>query len=394
MKLLIYEPVVTGHHLHYLEMIIDGLSRQQLNIMLLTSREIKSHDLFEKLSQSEAVSEIMYIDTSFDKITSFSIPLFLKEFFFYIGMKQQIKKYEGNINSIFIPYLDIFARFISILKSPFDGISWSGIIMTPSFHLNVHQNSSFLNRNKQKINAYFFKHLLESEGLKEIFIIDPLLYRKTKNNLSISYLPDPGKLEEFAGTKEEARKKAGCDFDGYILLVYGAITERKGIIELLNIATSEKFIESCRIVIAGKMEESLENELSRDFSSILNSGKILILNKYITTDLESALFKAADLVWVGYKDFLGMSGVLAQAIRSKTPLIANSLGLIGWFVKKYGIGKIIDIGNPKESAQIISDYLSDSDIYDQTVEQFEITDLDHSVKQFQQKINKSIFDVD
>jgi glycosyltransferase involved in cell wall biosynthesis len=67
-----------------------------------------------------------------------------------------------------------------------------------------------------------------------------------------------------------------------------------------------------------------------------------VLDHFISGETESDLFSACDVVWLGYKGHYGMSGVLVQAYRSGTPLIATADGLIGWFCGDGELGPVIN----------------------------------------------------
>jgi glycosyltransferase involved in cell wall biosynthesis len=67
----------------------------------------------------------------------------------------------------------------------------------------------------------------------------------------------------------------------------------------------------------------------------------LVLDSFISNDMERDLFSACDAVWLGYKGHYGMSGVLVQAYRFGKPVIATEDGLIGWFSRRCELGPIL-----------------------------------------------------
>jgi glycosyltransferase involved in cell wall biosynthesis len=68
----------------------------------------------------------------------------------------------------------------------------------------------------------------------------------------------------------------------------------------------------------------------------------VILDQFVSNEMERDLFSACDVVWLGYKGHYGMSGVLVQAYRFDKPVVATSDGLIGWFCRGGQLGPCLD----------------------------------------------------
>ena len=73
---------------------------------------------------------------------------------------------------------------------------------------------------------------------------------------------------------------------------------------------------------------------------------------------QEALFRAADIIWLGYsKAFLGSSGVLHQAIDANLLVLASNRGLINHIVQKENLGLTIDVDDPESIATGIKEIL-------------------------------------
>ena len=82
----------------------------------------------------------------------------------------------------------------------------------------------------------------------------------------------------------------------------------------------------------------------RIIKKMIFKKEIIVYNHFISSDLESELFSAADSAWVVYKNTpMGSSGVFYLSNLANIPLITNSEGLIGWYNKRYTLGPIIDL---------------------------------------------------
>jgi glycosyltransferase involved in cell wall biosynthesis len=134
-----------------------------------------------------------------------------------------------------------------------------------------------------------------------------------------------------------ARERLGLDPDQRYLLVYGAITERKGIYELVHALT--RLEHAPTLIVAGEQDAGTRHFMRNHVRSLTPAP--LILDSFIANDIERDLFSACDAVWLGYKGHYGMSGVLVQAYRFGKPVIATEDGLIGWFSRRCELGPIL-----------------------------------------------------
>ena len=89
-----------------------------------------------------------------------------------------------------------------------------------------------------------------------------------------------------------------------------------------------------------------------------------MLNYFIddaNTEEGYMVFKASDVVWLGYREHYTMSGVMAQAGSMGLPVIACKKGLIGWFTEKYELGVALNNLDEKEVINAINRLLLDKE---------------------------------
>jgi hypothetical protein len=72
------------------------------------------------------------------------------------------------------------------------------------------------------------------------------------------------------------------------------------------------------------------------------------------------LFAAADVVWVGYRKHIYMSGVLVLAGRAGLPVVGTIEGEIGQLIMKHGLGSAARIDRPAEVATALRAMLDPS----------------------------------
>ena len=159
-------------------------------------------------------------------------------------------------------------------------------------------------------------------------------------------------------SREEARKRLNINKLGDIILVYGAISLRKGIEYLINAAMCDRFPENTLLLFAGAQDPAVQEYLMQPHIQLMRSnGKLIEINRYLSVDEETMVFSASDLVWLGYKEHYGSSALMVQAGAAGLPVLSTHNGLIGWNVMQHGNGIIVDMDNPNQLANEISSIL-------------------------------------
>tara|TARA_B110000483_G_scaffold59919_1_gene74627 strand:- start:2180 stop:2872 length:693 start_codon:yes stop_codon:yes gene_type:complete len=180
-------------------------------------------------------------------------------------------------------------------------------------------------------------------------INDYLFYEYVKKSLitykeKFLYFDEPVHLSKKIN-KINAKKILNISQKSFVILVYGALRESKCILELVEIVKKIEKRKNIKIILAGKQNPIMKKLLNkRIIKKMIFKKEIIVYNHFISSDLESELFSAADSAWVVYKNTpMGSSGVFYLSNLANIPLITNSEGLIGWYNKRYTLGPIIDL---------------------------------------------------
>jgi glycosyltransferase involved in cell wall biosynthesis len=256
---------------------------------------------------------------------------------------------EDRPDVVFCPVLDQCDKVISVLGTPFGRVPWGGIPMLIKFHYGT-MGARRGRKRLDRLKEHLFKRLLREQGLVAIFTIDELLYkyvREYQNGLSskVHHVGDPVDL---AGglTREEARERLGLPRDAVLILVYGALEPRKGVEELLEASGDPRFPGCVHVLLAGRQDRGIREILQGPAARRLRGlGRLIERDGYLSAEEEWESFRAADIVWLGYKNFHTMSGVMVQAAAMGLPIVASQEGLIGWTAAKHELGPVIDVGD-------------------------------------------------
>lgn len=252
---------------------------------------------------------------------------------------------DFEVDTVFVPYLDYFLYAAGLLGSPFGDVPWVGLAMRPSFHhaaMAVRSPTPHFAWAKRRL---FFR-LLRQPSLRALLTIDESMAAYLADRPSaakVRFLPSPTVLRSRA-TRELARSRLGLGSARQILLVYGGLTQRKGIPHLLRAMSDPAFPNTVDVVLAGKLSMPTATELASPAAGqLIAQGRIHVFDRFLDDNEESYAFSAADFVWLGYVRHYGPSGVLAQAGAMGLPVIADDHGLIGWQTRRHDMGLLVNV---------------------------------------------------
>jgi glycosyltransferase involved in cell wall biosynthesis len=359
---LIIEPDFSGHRWRYADWAAQACADAGYRTLIVTASANARHSLAQCITAAgDARVQIAFIDppplshrTGFGSI---SYVRFLREFRYVYRTVSATRA----VALVVVPYVDYFFYALPFLGSPFGTTPWIGITMRASFH---HRHVGVRAPHRPLANALkamLFRRALAHSRMKTLLSIDPTLrdwctHASMQLGAAIDYLADPFP-DVRAGDPGEARRRLQLG-NGRHLLVYGAITERKGIHELVETLTQRR--DAPTLVVAGVEDD--ETRAYLDAARARLEPAPVILDRFITNEIEQDLFSACDAVWLGYKGHYGMSGVLVQAYRFGKPVIATADGLIGWFCRNGELGPVIDELSVREINRALDRVFSDDDV--------------------------------
>ena len=246
MKLLLVEPEYRGHHiaLHLNLVLVEAVTRNW-EVIILTKRNLlksKAYNLIEKKIKKN-IKFFFLKDVNFANHRNYFYLLYI-QWVKYKSILNSLKKIilSEKPDHIYFVTLDHIDKIISILGLPFKRNFISGMLI----YSRIYLKNNFINFIKETL----FLRLLNFIFIKNIFIVDQSFYaycnKQIKNN-KIIYTPDPGKIY-YNYSKIESRHKYRLLKKDFLILVYGAIKNSKGIYELLE-ALNEIKINKIKVII-------------------------------------------------------------------------------------------------------------------------------------------------
>jgi glycosyltransferase involved in cell wall biosynthesis len=161
--------------------------------------------------------------------------------------------------------------------------------------------------------------------------------------------------------RDEARRVFGIPTGGRYVAVAGLLDTRKGIDLLLEGFARAKLLADDRLLLVGRVVPEIADLIGRDYSALVSSGRLIVVDRYVTDFEVGCCFLAGDVVVVPHPRQVGSSGTLVRAAAAKRPLIASNYGWIGWVTRQFELGAAINVSDPTVFAEAIESALRESD---------------------------------
>lgn len=290
-----------------------------------------------------------------------------KYLFMWSLIQSHLKKIDPH-HALFLTLDDLMLPLCAGLDSATD---FSGIFFRPFFqyqdawaeaapsvgHLRALPSRLLLNR--------FLRH----PQLKYTFCIDATVADTIGGKVpcQLVYLPDPVRLPVKGVTLEEIhelRWRFGIPNDKRVLLLFGDITERKGLWNLLDAIPklSDRDCARMCVAIVGKAGAGTETRLSREIQGLSARSPISFIRRpeFVSEDELNCWIAASDVILAPYNKHVGMSGVLLLAAAHARPVISQEYGLMGELTRIHGLGQICNPAEPASLAEILKKFLDDA----------------------------------
>jgi glycosyltransferase involved in cell wall biosynthesis len=200
--------------------------------------------------------------------------------------------------------------------------------------------------------------------LYTIFTLDPTAVPSLRAlGLDAVALPDPVAQDGLEGaTSQRMRERFELAPDRKMLLLFGSLTARKGVSQVLEALALLESADARQIALlmAGPLDSALLPLVEELVSKARSRGvQVAQHNAYIENDAVQSFMKAADLILVPYQRHFGSSAVLIRAALAGRPVLSQEYGLMGENVRSHCLGQAVDTGRPPEIAAGISRFLRD-----------------------------------
>ncbi len=320
-------------------------------------------------------------------------------------LKDAIERHRPR--NVLVMYLDQAQLALAMgLRFPFP-VRISGILFHPTLHYSRERTLNPMVHLQRLRKRLMLAMMARNPHLGTVFTLDgsavPSLRRM---GLDAVALPDPVIPSETDGrTADEVRRHHKLEEGRRVLLLFGALTARKGIIPLLQAIAllPPAAARKTALLMAGPLDPSLSARVEH-LSSIARSAGVQVVHHdaYIQNGAAQALMRASDLVLAPYQRHFGSSAVLIRAAMAGRPVLSQDFGLMASNVREFRLGQCVDTGEPTAIAEGIESFLENPSpgfdpeysqrfVQNNTPELFCRTILSHLQPDFQQEPNIRLY---
>lgn len=357
MNILLFDILNTGHHIEYISHLYDYVKNKTTTnnyyFVVHQNFSLKCPDIY---SEAKNLKHISFIEVDENLLVGLNV----KNRFRRSLNNFKIVQYYANkfsIDECYLLYFNIFQIAIGLVKTNY---KIKGILFM-----------QFTNMSKNSLKDYYYYYRryfplllsIKNKSLEKIFILNDekscyILNDKFKRKSLFAKLPDPIlniKIDE----EIEIRKNYNIPNQRKVFLLFGAISERKGVLEVINscLFLNKKQQQNTTILIVGFTKLEMLAQKIRDFikeHNHKNDTQIIFENSFVSNAKMTSLFRQSDVILIPYKNPEASSGVLGHAMNSFKPVIAPSTGLIAEIVREHKMGVVIDKIAPREIANAIT----------------------------------------
>jgi glycosyltransferase involved in cell wall biosynthesis len=348
--LLIFEPDPRGHTPEWVEHLLRYALEERCGIPVTFA---VAPELADTLST--ALGEGTHPDIRIERLTENDVARCLSPHFTVSAfsrwrlMRRHLKRARAS-HGLFL-CLDHLSLPLALgLRSA--GRRVSGILFRPSIHyrgLSEHE-PTLRERVRDLRKRILYALMLRNPALSRVFSLDPYFSGHSglrSPNRKVRCLADPA----FPLSPAPAENPDALPDGRALFLLFGSLTERKGILVLLDALRHLHPLaaDRCAVLIAGGLDPALRGAVDERLAALARlqpSLWIELRDAYIPANELAALVHRSDVILAPYQRFVGSSGVMIWAAGAGKPIVTQDYGLLGKFARDYALGHAVDTTDP------------------------------------------------
>lgn len=373
-KILLFDLSVRGHHPNYIKHLIKYWQTHKLSgqlYIVVSPKFLKEHTEVVDLACKYDCSNINFVAISPEEEAALdSRKSHFKRAFRNFQEWQVFRKYAEILKAdrCLIMYFDTCQLPLMLgAKAP---RSFSGIYFRPTFHYKEFANytPSWKDLIQQWSEKLILSRIIKNSNLKKLFCLDPFAVKhleKLNKHVKSILLPDPIEiLNSSQNQLKNLKQELEIEHNRKVFLLFGALTARKGIYQLLDAieTLAPDLCQKICLLLVG--ESNIQAQIKEQIDAICQSKPIQIIERYefIPEQDVQDYFQMTDFVLAPYQHHVGMSGILLLAAAAQKPVLSSDYGLMGEIVRRYKLGLTVNSSVPEEISKGLTQFLvEDSD---------------------------------
>jgi glycosyltransferase involved in cell wall biosynthesis len=344
-RILVIEPHESGHHATYLRWAVEGILERGWKAVIATSAKTLEHPEMHGLKDAPDVQVRLLDGVPPENAPHGKWAILRREWNYWRMFRRAVRdtRREGSLDAVIFPYIDYVMLSAGLLSAPNAGTPWCGISMRLWY---VEPLPSPPRRWR------IARRLLADRNCRALFCINPSVLEVPRawldpaSRSKLRYLPDPAEPLQSLD-RAASRAVLGVNAQQLVVLAFGAISDRQGVVELSEALIADARLANYVLVVAGRQSPAMRARMDLPpLSELATAKRLRVIDRVVDATEQAQFFAAADIVWLGYLDHLGTSGVLVQAALAGRAVIGCSAGEIGSQVRRHDLGEAIDVRDP------------------------------------------------
>lgn len=214
------------------------------------------------------------------------------------------------------------------------------------WHNGLRQTATTSRRKRvEMLDRWILGRALRSGAFRRMANLDRESARRAraleKTPLSVEGI-DPVDIPE--SDRPRARAKFALAPEDFAFVMFGALDDRKGVIETLEVIRDTPLPHERIVVLIGG--RAVPEFLTRLEAVIRTCPyRVVLHNRFISDEDLPDYFAAADCVVCAYRNFTASSGVLLHGASSGNLAIVSSGGVMEEAVREFGFGEVVSLGD-------------------------------------------------
>jgi len=381
MRILIFDPIISGHHLEYLHhLYMMAVEHKEHEFVFVVHRDFEQRRALMDWPESKNIS-FDFLPPFSEQANNSTIELLKTSWRLCKLLDKYVKKHQAN--KVFTNNLISFVPFVPLFLGR--GVSVSGIIYSIYLY-NVQNFSKF----QRRLNVFKYQVMARSRSFGTVLILnDPesadILNHKYKCDKFVG-LPDPF-VPIMAEKTVDFRKEYNIPSSASIFAHFGGLSKRKGTLDIMKSIrlVDETSRRNYWFVFAGVVYDDIKEIFYQMYDELKDNYHIIVRDEFCSYEYLASLCQACNAIIAPYHKTDLSSGMFGYASQFGKPLISPSQGLVGKIVEQYGLGLKINSINEEMLCEAYGKVAN---------EKMEVTKdytLKNNVRSFQRVISNFMF---
>jgi len=345
-RVLVFDPAPGGHHAEYFFLVLRAVCEElpPKEVVAVTSRELVQCMRGECGSEPSGVT--LDLCDPLPRATS-RVAIARKHWAEYKRLGQIIERHRPS--HVFLPYLDGFQLGLSIGMRFNWPLRISGIFFRPWVLEDAPRRvlgriGYFVKKRLPLWSAAWNRHL------DVVFVHDPrAIDWLVKTGVRCRSICDPVEVGAVEPDAIERVRRDLASNGRRIFAIVGAISERKGVIQVMDgfLGMKDHELEQLSLIIAGECDPVLSPLITAKAEQLMGRRlRVLLALRRLSPSECQTMLTASDFALLAYQKHVGSSAILIRAAAAGKPVISQDYGLLGWQTRNRKLGVTVDSSSP------------------------------------------------